>query len=188
MRIVMTTPQLETARLNLRPFALNDVDEIHRIWIDPGVRKFLWDDEAIPREQAASVIADSHAHFESTGYGLWAVRQKGEEPILGFCGYWFFHDPPELELLYGIATEEWGGGLATEAARAMIRYGFEELGLPRIQASTDAQNLASVRVMEKCGMTFVRRETTNGLDTIYYAILRDSFQPGDVTYELRRND
>jgi [ribosomal protein S5]-alanine N-acetyltransferase len=168
----MTTLQLKTARLNLRPLVMDDVDEIHRIWIDPGVRKFLWDDEVISHEQAASVIADSLAHFESTGYGLWAVRQHGEEPIIGFCGYWFFHDPPELELLYGIATEQWGRGLGAEAAQAMIRYGFEALGLTRIQASTDALNLASVRVMEKCAMTFARREATNGLDTIYYAIVK----------------
>ena len=184
----MTTLQLETARLTMRPFAVSDVDEIHRIWIDPGVRKFLWDDEVIPREQAAAVIADSMAHVESTGYGLWAVRRKGEKAIIGFCGYWFFHDPPELELLYGMGTEQWGKGLATEAARAMIRYGFEELGLARIQASTDAPNRASVRVMEKCGMAFDRREASNGLDTVYYALPRGSFQSGDASYKLHRSD
>lgn len=182
----MTKLQLETTRLQLRPFTLNDVDEMHRIWIDPGVRKYLWDDEVIAKAQTASVIADSIEHFESDGNGLWAVRLRDEKPIIGFCGYWFFHDPPELELLYGIDTRYWGRELATEAARALIRYGFDELGLARIQASTDAPNLASVRVMEKCGLTFDRRAETNGLDTIYYRIARDSFQPGDTIYQLRR--
>jgi ribosomal-protein-alanine N-acetyltransferase len=182
----MAILQLETSRLLLRPFTANDVDEIHRIWIAPGVRKYLWDDEVISKAQAASVIADSIEHVERDGYGLWAVRLRDEERIIGFCGYWFFHDPPQLELLYGIDTPCWGRGLAAEAARAMIRYGFEELGLTRIQASTDAPNLASVRMMEKCGMMFDRREATNGLDTIYYGIARDSFQPGNTTYELRR--
>ena len=184
----MTSLQLETARLSLRPLVMNDVDQIHRIWTDPDVRKYLWDDEVISREQAASVLADSLAHFEGTGDGLWAARQKDEETIIGFCGYWFFHDPPELELLYGMATQQWGRGLAAEAARAMMRYGFEELGLARVQASTDALNRASVRVMEKCGMTFDRRAETNGLDTIYYAMVRDSFTWDGAPYELRRGD
>ena len=73
---------------------------------------------------------------------------------------------------YGIAPGHWGRGLATEAAVAMIRYGFDVLGFARIQASTDAANTASVRVMERAGLRFWKREMTNGLDTIHCAIHR----------------
>src|SRR5262245_58754509 len=76
----------------------------------------------------------------------------------------YFHDPPQLELLYGIAPDRWNKGLATEAAIAMIGYGFEVLGFERIEASTDALNAASVRVMARAGMRFWKREITNGLD------------------------
>jgi ribosomal-protein-alanine N-acetyltransferase len=124
---------------------------------------------------AGSVINDSVAYFQKNGTGLWAVYPRGEDTLIGFCGYWFFHDPPQLELLYGIATSHWGTGLATEAAKRMIKYGFEVLSFDRIVASTDAPNLASVRVMEKAGMSFDRQETTNGLDTIYYAITKEAF-------------
>ena len=55
------------------------------------------------------------------------------------------HQPPQLELLYGIAPEHWNKGLATEAANAIIRHGFDTLGFERIEASTDAPNAASVR-------------------------------------------
>jgi len=177
--------EIETARLRLRPFTLDDVDEIHRLFVEPGVRKYLWDDEAVPREQTASVIESSVALFNTNGYGLWAVFPGEEDRLIGFCGFWHFHDPPELELLYGIAPSHWGQGLATEAARAMIRYGFEELGFDRIAASTDTPNLASVRVMEKAGMSFEKRAIVNGRDTKYYSISREAFQPGNLPYKMR---
>jgi ribosomal-protein-alanine N-acetyltransferase len=160
---------LETARLCLRPFVLADVDDLHRLFTQPGVRKYLWDDEVIPRRRALEIVEKSVASFRAHGFGLWAVTPRHTDGIIGFCGFWHFHDPPQLELLYGIAPERWNTGLATEAATAMIGYGFETLGFARIEASTDAANGASVRVMERAGMRFWKREITNGLDTIYYA-------------------
>ena len=97
---------------------------------------------------------------------------REEESLIGFCGFWFFHEPPKLELLYGISPAHWHKGLATEAARAMMNYGFKELSFQRIEASTDAANLASFKVMERAGMSFWKRETTNGLDTVYFAVSR----------------
>jgi ribosomal-protein-alanine N-acetyltransferase len=105
---------------------------------------------------------------------LWAVSFKDSPAIVGFCGFWHFHEPPRLELLYGIAPDHWNNGLATEAAIAMICHGFEVLGFARIEASTDAANTASVRVMERAGLRFWKRETTNGLDTIYSWIERNA--------------
>ncbi len=166
---------IETARLRLRPFTLDDVDNLHRLWAEPGVRKFLWDDEVISRERVESAIQTSSALFSTRGFGLWAVLPLTEEALIGFCGFWFFHEPPRLELLYGISPAHWNKGLATEAATAMMNYGFQELSFNRIEASTDADNQASTRVMERAGMNFWKRELTNGLDTIYYAISRETF-------------
>ena len=164
-----------TARLQFRPFALEDVDDLHRLWTEPGVRKYLWDDEVITREQVESILETSRTLFDASGYGLWAVLPQSEDLLIGFCGFWFFHDPPKLELLYGIAPAYWNRGLATESATAMMRYGFEQLSFERIEGSTDAANSASVRVMERAGMSFSKREQSNGLDTIYYAISRKAF-------------
>jgi len=171
----MKSFNIETARLRLRPFTREDVDELHRLFVEPGVRKFLWDDEVIPRERTESVIETSIASFEAEGFGLWAVLLQAEDALIGFCGFWLFHDPPQLELLYGLSEECWNTGLATEMARATLSYGFEQLGFERIEASTDAAHAASVRVMQKAGMTFWKRECTNGLDTVYYAATRKTF-------------
>lgn len=163
---------LETDRLRLRPLAAADAEALHALWTTPGGRQYLWDGEVIPREQTEDVIRRSQELFEESGLGLWAVLPRDGDDLIGYCGYWFFRDPPELEILYGIAEEKWGRSLAAEAARAMIRYGFESLGFERIVASTDAGNVASVRVMERLGMRFERRATIDGLDTIFYLITR----------------
>lgn len=178
----MILHEIETARLRLRPFTPEDVDDFHRLFIDPDVRKYLCDDKVISREQAASFIDASLASFETNGFGLWAVLPNEEDTLIGFCGFWFFYDPPELQLLYGIAPAHWGKGLATEIAKAMIRYGFEEHSFERIIASANAPNLASLRVMEKAGMTFEKRVCINRLELVYYAITQEAFQSDDSPY------
>ncbi|HEX8183557.1 MAG TPA: GNAT family N-acetyltransferase, partial [Blastocatellia bacterium] len=69
----MLSPVIETTRLRLRPFTPGDLDDLHRLWVDPAVRKYLWDDEVITREQAASVIDESCSLFDADGFGLWGV-------------------------------------------------------------------------------------------------------------------
>ena len=171
----MKSKSIETERLRLYPFTLDDVDRLHQLFIDPGVRKYLWDDEVISKEIAKEIIEKSVAMSEEDGKGLWSVLTRESDELIGFCGFWFFHEPPQLEILYGIAPSHWGQGIATEAAKAMMSYGFEELRFDCIIASTDAPNLASVRVMQRIGMTFQKRELTNGLDTIYYMMSRENF-------------
>ena len=166
----MHSHDLRTARLDLRPLTPPDLDALHRLLTQPGVRRYLLDDEVIPREQAQFFIDTSVASFDASGYGLWGAATKGHDALIGFCGFWRFHEPPQLELLYGLGDDHRGQGLATEMAVAMIRYGFDTLRFDRIEASTDAPNVASVAVMERAGMTFWKRELTSGLDTVYYAI------------------
>ena len=165
----MAACHIETDRLRLRPLMVEDVDALHRLLTEPGVRRYLLDDEVIARERTVSFVDASIASFEAHGYGLWAVTPKESAGIIGFCGFWRFHEPPRLELLYGLGEAHWHKGFATEAATAMIRHGFDALSFDRVEASTDAPNAASVAVMKRAGMAFWKRELTNGLDTIYYA-------------------
>lgn len=163
--------EIETVRCRLRPVETADLDAIHAIWTQPQVRRYLWDDEVISRELAASVIEQSQAQFHDEGHGLWLARPLDGDGILAFCGFWYFHQPPQLELLYGVAAEHWGRGLASELAAAMLHHGFERLGFERIVGSTDAPNAASVRVMQKAGMTFDERRLADGKDTVFFFAL-----------------
>jgi ribosomal-protein-alanine N-acetyltransferase len=97
--------------------------------------------------------------------------------LIGFCAFRPFFEPPELQLLYGLLAAYWSKGLSSEAARTIIAFVFEELGFDRIIASADAPNAASLRVIEKAGMVFDRRETINGHDTVFYVISRAKLQP-----------
>ena len=67
---------LDTERLRLRPFRLADLDALHRQWTEPGMRRYLWDDEIIPRETVEAVIQSSLDSFAAKGYGFWALIPK----------------------------------------------------------------------------------------------------------------
>ena len=162
--------RLRTDRFELSPLSDADTRELHEIWTSPGVRRYLFDDEVLSVERSAALVAESRRLLDAEGAGLWAVRLPESPTVVGFAGLWYFRDPPERELLYGVAERAWGQGVATEAAAAILRYGLERLGYDEIAASTDSANAASVRVMEKLGMTFLRCETVAGLDTIFYSI------------------
>lgn len=166
---------ITTARLRFRPFTRDDVDDLHLLWNDPAVRKYLWDDEIVPRQRVESIVENNLSSFTAHGFGLWAVSFLEVDEVIGFSGFWNFHESPKLELIFGFRPAHWNRGFATEAVSAMLRYGFEELSFLRIEGSTDAANESSSRVMERAGMAFLKRETTNGLDTLYYAVSREDF-------------
>jgi RimJ/RimL family protein N-acetyltransferase len=160
---------IQTSRTQLHPLTPDDAAAIHELWSTPGVRRFIFDDKILPREEAAAIVERSSKLFSENGLGLWAARD-GDDRLIGFTGYWYFRTPPELELLYGIAETHWGQGYAAEIASALVDYGFDELKLPEICASTDAANVASVRVLEKLGFRVTRREVIDGLDTMFFAV------------------
>jgi RimJ/RimL family protein N-acetyltransferase len=176
----MSSPRFETARLMMRPFAMGDLDNLHRLWVDPGVRKFLWDDEIILRETAIAVVESSIESFVNRGFGFWTICFKNDPEMIGFGGLRHFTEDggvtSEVEILYGVAPEHWGRGVATEAAGAILHYGFEECELAHIYASADPPNAASFRVIEKLGMKFARNAVVNGLEAVYYVISRDGYK------------
>ena len=168
-----TGPGLTTRRLILRPVHRQDAEALHQLWTSPGVRRFLWDDDIIPMARTHEVIERSDELFGARRGGLWVASTSGDSTALaGFGGLWPFRDPPEMELLYGVAEPLWGRGYATEIACAVTSYCFEWLALPAMRASTDAANLASIRVLEKCGFRFMRRDNLGGLDTVFYDLPR----------------
>ncbi len=163
----MTPFILQTQRLTLTPVSEADRPELHGLFTDPHVRRYLLDDLIMEEGWTADVIEGSGVMFRDLGYGLWTVREIGQRPIIGFCGYWRFeHLPYPLQLIYGLLPAWWGQGLATEAARAMLRYGVEAGKFTQIIAATDVPNRASVRVMERLGMTHLMTADA----TVYYRL------------------
>jgi ribosomal-protein-alanine N-acetyltransferase len=168
----------------LRPVESDDVDALHALWTDPAVRKYLWDDVIISREQVAAVVAASGADFAAHRFGLWAVHEKTTGAWTGFCGV-RSSEAGGPELLYGMWPRYWGQGLATEAAQAVLSYVFVTLDVPEVVAATDVPNHASVRVLERLGMQLRRRGLLNGLDTLFYGLVREHFDSRITTRQSR---
>jgi ribosomal-protein-alanine N-acetyltransferase len=170
----MPLPTFQTPRLTLRPWTLGDIDELHALWTRPEVRRYLWDDEVISRERAEQTVHELIAAAEREGIGGWTVIAGAERTSAGFVAL-IRREAGDPELMYGLAPEWWGQGLATEAAAAALAYAFEPLGFARVTAATDVPNAPSVRVLERLGMRFTRRGALNGLDTLFYDMRREDF-------------
>lgn len=175
----MRNHEITTGRLRLRPLRPAEGDALHALWTAPRVRRFLWDDRVVPREQTDAILRQSVEWFDRRGYGLWSIRPAAGSTLLGFGGFWEFRDPPDLELILGLAPDHWGRGYATEAGLALIRHGFRALGFPEIRGSTDAPNRDSVRLMRRLGMEFQRREVVDGLDTVFHRAVRETWRDPD---------
>lgn len=160
---------LQTERLRLRPCHSDDLDSLHELWTDADVRRFLFDDRQISREEARSFIDMSAATFTDRKYGIWLCFEHQSDRIAGFAG--LLPSPEELpSLIFGIRPQLWGRGYATEAASAVLRYAFDVLGIEQVVADVDEPNEASIRVLERLGMSKTRREIVNGRPLLYYEI------------------
>lgn len=137
--------------LELRPAAPEDLDSLFGLWTEPLVRRFLFDDREISRDEARGFLERSGKSFHEVGYGLWLFFQMGDEALGGFCG--LLPSPGrEPSLIFGTRPDLWGRGHAFQAASAVLSYAFETLALSRIVADVDEPNEASIRALEKLGM------------------------------------
>ncbi len=161
---------LTTPRLALNPIAESDFAELHAILTEPGVRRYLCDNVIIPESQTHEFISRSCELLADEGAGLWAVRKKPEPELLGCVGFWYFHEPLRLELLFAMSERVWRRGYAREAAQRVIEYGRERLGMRSILASTDTPNVASIGLLEKLGFVLTEQRTAKGLPTSFFEL------------------
>jgi ribosomal-protein-alanine N-acetyltransferase len=129
---------LATDRLVLRPIAADDVAALLRISNDPAVRRYLWDDQPVQEATIRDIISASSTMLADEGIGLFGIRRRGNENLLGFCGFVRLEGMEEPELAYELTQGVWGEGLATEASRVCLRHAFEKTGLERVVAGADA--------------------------------------------------
>lgn len=172
---------IETERLLLRPWRLDDVDAVFAYAQDPEWSRFL---RALPRPYTRNDAIQFVARqvlLDRTRRPTWAVTR--EATPIGGIGLGFEHDHAIAEMGYSIAREHWNRGLCTEAARAVIDTAFSTYeGLDRICARADDENTASQRVMEKIGMTkegvlrMSRVERGEAIDEAWFAILRREWE------------
>lgn len=148
---------LETDRLRLREMTMNDADHVMEILGDPIAMRYY--PSTFPREVALQWITMNREYYVNHGAGMWACELKEDGVFAGLCGIipQTVDGVEEKEIGYLFVRKYWGRGLATEAARAVMDYGFLTLGLNRLIATIYHQNAPSVKVAERLGMTFEKR-------------------------------
>ena len=139
---------------------------------ETGVRRFLWDYKPVEVATIQDLISRSTRMFSSEGIGLFGIRRHGSENLIGFCGLVRFAGMNEPELAYELTRRAWDDGLATEASVACLRHALTGGGLARVIAGVDAENAASLRVIEKLGMSTAGRPNSNVPEASYYAVSR----------------
>lgn len=146
---------LETNRLLLRHLVMDDLDELFALYSDPDIRRYFPDGVKNIDDTREELEWYLNGHPEHPELGLWATVEKETGKFVGRCGLlpWEIDDTLEVEIAYLIDKAYWNQGLATEAAKGILRYGFEELKLSRLICLMHPENLASQRIAQKVGMT-----------------------------------
>lgn len=149
-------PLIETERLELDELAV-DRDElfVFQLLNEPGFLDNIGDREVNDLEGARAYIETGPvASYAANGFGLWRVVTKSDGHSIGICGLVRRDGLGDPDVGYAFLESSWGQGYAAEAAAATLVYARGKLGLERIVAITKPSNAASIRVLEKIGLTF----------------------------------
>jgi len=167
---------LTTERLLFRQHNMADLDAFCAMELDPEVRRYVGG-KPRTREEAERRFINGPLQPVNDRMAVWATILKSKNKYIGRCGV-YPHYKPDGEIIkdegtlgFYIAHEYWGNGFATEAGRAFIQFGFNELKLKRIAASVQVGNDASVHVIEKLGFTLA--ETEHGHRSFYHFMLEN---------------
>ena len=163
---------LRTERVVIRPYREDDATALHEVFGSPEVMKWTPSPPSKDVAETAQRLARAMAFTarQPPGMGLWAVELNDTSEFLGQVGLFPVEGKgPEVEVAYELAPRVWGHGYATEAARALVDYGFGELGLRRVVALILPDNARSRNVASKCGLVLEGPGRFYGLDLLVYA-------------------
>lgn len=148
---------IETERLQMREFTLDDVDAVYEFSTCSDVTRFTGDEGVVKnKKDAERLIRTVWLHeYKKYGYARYALIHKGDQKVVGFCGVKFEPSLGLPDIGYRMMPEYWGKGLGTEAVRAALKYAREVLGLQKIVGEVVDQNVASNKLLLKVGFRLV---------------------------------
>lgn len=178
------TKTIETDRLILRRFKYSDNKSMRRYWISDKKIQSLYSEPVYTTEKEVKELLDKYiGSYEKDDYYRWAIIDKESEECIGQIAYFLVDSKNNFaEIEYCIGSEYQCKGLATEATKAVMAYGFSEMNLHKVQICTKSINEPSKRVIEKCGLTY---EGTlrdyffmdgQYVGRLYFSILRDEYE------------
>ena len=178
------TVRLETDRLILRRFVVEDADSMYKNWASDGeVTRFLTWPVHADAGATKALLSDWTANYEKSDYYNWAIEWKESGELIGNISAVSVNEKVAgVELGYCMGTKWWGRGIMPEAGREVVRYLFEEVGCERIAAAHAKDNRKSGRVMQKIGMTCEGTWRKAGfcnqgvVDLVWYSILKSEYR------------
>jgi RimJ/RimL family protein N-acetyltransferase len=179
---------LETDRLRLRPFVLDDFEDHAAMVADPEVMQFLGDGKPLPRFAAWRTLCSIVGHWGLRGYGMFAVMERSTGRFVGCVGPVLFEGWLGFEMLWTLRSEDWGKGYATEAVARCLEHAFIELRQPHVISLIAPENLRSIRVAERVGQRLerdVELPDSSGKVVRQYGLSRDEWMQLQVSKEDR---
>lgn len=177
-------PRLETERLILRQIQLSDAEAVFATFSDEAVMEFYGDMPHRSVEESRELIRRQHAWYARREGIRWGITRRGEDVVLGSCGFFHFDEEfQRAETGYELNRAHWRQGIMSEALRAIITFGFREIGLGRIEAVVDDTNEPSKALLRSLGFshegTLRKRFFFRGRfwDEHYFGLLKEEWQP-----------
>lgn len=160
---------IETSRLLLRHITMEDLDELAAIHAEPQVERFVG---PFDRDRLIDWLKQNQSEWRELGYGRLAIVDRRSGRLLGRTGLKYWPQFDETEIGWVLRPDAWGRGLATEAARACIDWGFGNLVSPYLTAMIQPANARSIAVAERLGMSPLRSDVLLGVPVTVYSISR----------------
>lgn len=145
--------RLETNRLVLREMHMDDADFLFNEWSDPKVTRFMCDEDPLQkREQAEEFLRQFQLPEKNPHLNWWGIESKADGHLIGTCGYIRWDQKHHrAEIGYDLCPDAWGQGLMPEVLQAIVRFGFQDMKINRIEATVHVENIRSQRVLTKLG-------------------------------------
>lgn len=165
---------IETERLLLREFCQTDASGLFELNSDPEVVRHTGDLPFSSISDAGDFIK-AYNDYKKNGFGRWAVVVKDSDKFVGWCGL-KLNEEAFVDIGFRFFQNEWGKGYATESALACLNYGFKHLNMDEIIGRASFENKASIRVLEKLGMTFWKTDDCKGIEnSVYYKLTKTHY-------------
>ena len=165
MKIIFTTE-----RLYLREFTLEDTKNLVDLNSDPRVTRYTENEPILTLEDAHKKLTTDILLQYPNKMGRWAVHLKSNDEFIGWCGIKYSKKDDAITLGYRFFHKHWGNGYATESAKASLEYGTTVLKLKSIIAKAAKENLASIQVMKKLGMVYLRDDLCAHDEAVVYIL------------------
>ena len=165
---------IETNRLILKEFSLEDAKSMYKLNLDKDVLKYTGD-QPFKSVNDALLFLKNYEDYKNNGFGRWSVFLKENNEFIGWCGL-KLNEEKAIDIGFRFFKNQWNKGYATEAAKSCLNYGFHHLKINEIIGRASIENRSSIKVLEKINMSFYKKANFEGIkNAVYYKITKEEY-------------